>query len=324
MNARRLEELLIAWEENNLTDEERSELKELLATQPEARRRLVEAGVLQSAAKERVQTWETAPSPRLLAPPDALRKVTWLSWRPFTAAAAGLALGFFCASVAWAYVAPRVPSLIEKTVSPVNGDFEGAELPVADGMPQRFGVWSGDSARITESEQGIQPTSGRHMLRILRSDSRLDVSKRTNPGGELMQLIDLRPFAADLASGNAVLELSASANTSVERGEQFRFGVQAYALSGTAADLGADMREVSLAALASSRKGLHLDSDPASWQTGATRLLLPPETDFVMVRVVLTQKDTRPQDHVEFGGHYIDNVQLRLTTQSAKPATRRK
>src|SRR4051794_2059909 len=103
MNARRLEELLIAWEDNSLTDEERAEVKQLLATYPEARRRLVEAGVLQSAAKARVKTWEESPAPRLLPPSDTQRKVSRLSWRPFTAAAAGLALGIFGASVGWAY-----------------------------------------------------------------------------------------------------------------------------------------------------------------------------------------------------------------------------
>ena len=63
MNKQRLEELLLAWEEDRLTTEESAELKQLLTAHPEARQRLVETGVLESVAGARSGTTKrTRPS----------------------------------------------------------------------------------------------------------------------------------------------------------------------------------------------------------------------------------------------------------------------
>lgn len=94
MNHQRLEELIIAWEENCLTEEELAEFKQFLSAEPAARQRLVEAGVLGKVAGARVREWAlTGQPPVITRPPCA----GWLRWAPF-AAAAGAAL---LAVIAW-------------------------------------------------------------------------------------------------------------------------------------------------------------------------------------------------------------------------------
>jgi anti-sigma factor RsiW len=56
MNTARFEELLLAYEDDALTPEELAEFKQLLASSPHARQRLVEAGVMQSIAASHVMS----------------------------------------------------------------------------------------------------------------------------------------------------------------------------------------------------------------------------------------------------------------------------
>jgi hypothetical protein len=112
MNAQRLEELLIAWEEDSLTPEELAELKHLLATEPQARRRLVEAGVFRGVAESEVRAWKESESARPMPSTGVNRKspgLAWLSWRPL-AAAACLALA---ALAGWFHFSRSAPVLVE-------------------------------------------------------------------------------------------------------------------------------------------------------------------------------------------------------------------
>ena len=89
MNKQRLEELLLAWEEDRLTTEESAELKQLLTAHPEARQRLVETGVLESVAGARVRAWEKFGAGAVAKPGNVIEspRLGWFRWVPFAAAA---------------------------------------------------------------------------------------------------------------------------------------------------------------------------------------------------------------------------------------------
>lgn len=246
------------------------------------------------------------------------RRFAWLSWRPLAAAAAGVVFGLFCAAVAWAYTGPRAAELIERVLPLANGDFESAEQPAADGMPSRFGVWSGDFASVVGAEQGVEPKHGQRMLRVLRSDSRLTPPGEDTRVGDMMQLVDLRPFKAEVASGNAVIELTASANmVAAKPGEKFTFRAVILAFSGRPEEMG-DYLKVWQTALACAASPLNLDDDPGTWQTTTVRMLLPANTDFVMIKVPMDQEKPSTSGHIEFAGHYVDDLRLVLNLQPAK------
>ncbi|MDR3404906.1 MAG: hypothetical protein P4L99_20545 [Chthoniobacter sp.] len=244
------------------------------------------------------------------------------SWRPLSAAAAGIVCGMFSASVMWAYAMPKLVGGKERVLPLVNGSFEGSKEPEANGTPTQFGVWSGDFSRVVGAEQGVEPRQGQRMLRMERSVSLVSPPGASNRIGDLMQLVDLRPFKEDFASGNAILEVSAScAMASEETEEKFRFSVQVYAYSGTPDELEGNPHEVIQSALASGLRGVRL-AGGRKWQKVTTRLLLPAEADFVMVKLLVSRLVPRQSGPVEFTGHYIDDVKLVLTTQAA-PGIRR-
>ena len=70
-------------------------------------------------------------------------------------------------------------------------------------------MWSGDFCRIVGAEQGIAPKQGKKMLRFLRSDNEQTETGAVTYVGEAAQVMDLRPFHAEIANGAAAVELSA-------------------------------------------------------------------------------------------------------------------
>lgn len=318
----RVEELLALSRTRELTHAERDELNRTLRDDANARRvaarwLLDDAALAEELRATQVERLFHEEAAEATATP---RRMNWWQWRPLAAAAAGLVFGLFCASVAWSYAGTRAMDVFERIVPMVNGDFEQPAAMASDGVPKKFGEWSGDFARGVTDEQQISPKSGRRMLRVLRSDSRVDPPGLESHGGDMMQLVDLRPFKPDFSSGNAVLEVSASGNMIAPRqGEGYSFAVTALAFNGEPADLSWDASENAQAALAASTKRVPLDADPATWQTPTTRLLLPPDADFVMVKLTVTLRGIHPPGHVEFAGHYVDSVRLALKTQPARP-----
>lgn len=87
----------------------------------------------------------------------------WRSWRPATAAAAGLLAGVFSASMAWAFAAAQVEPAPERIVSILDEGFEDDAFQPGRGFPTRAGEWSGDLSGRVGEEQGVAPRSGRRM-----------------------------------------------------------------------------------------------------------------------------------------------------------------
>ena len=125
----------------------------------------------------------------------APRRFTWIT-RPITAMAAGLVIGLFCASVAWAISTPKM--VTEQLFSLLNGSF--SENRLERDFPRRTGIWSGDETAIR--------------------DGRLHfIAPGSDPGDpygigiscDVFQLVDLRPLREELSDqGESLLELSAS------------------------------------------------------------------------------------------------------------------
>jgi hypothetical protein len=63
-----------------------------------------------------------------------------------------------------------------------------------------------------------------------------------------------------------------------------------------------------------------LDRDPATWQKVSNELRLPPSTEFLMVRMGMSNntklKDKRRD---RFAGHFADNVQLVIARRPEIP-----
>jgi hypothetical protein len=284
------------------------------------------ATVLKSSAEAR-QLWflyqdnecslaELKPRSQMKSPRTGL---PWLSWRPLTAAAAGIVFGMLCTSVVFGFGARSV----EKVISLLQESFESGPAPLVTGMPQEVNLWSGDYSEIVEKQEGVKPKDGTKMARVLRSDFEGKTSSKPSLQGDLMRVVDVRSFLREASGGEVVITLSALFNAApFPEAEHYDGAVTLWALGPQFP------REENLMddALAHS-VGLcrPLDRDPATWQSTSTRLLLPPGTERVLLKVSFTpvpasSKSLSPlPDHVTFAGHFVDDVRASVTIRKAAP-----
>ncbi len=234
----------------------------------------------------------------------------WLSWRPLSAAAAALVLGLFCVSVAWAYVAPS----LAKAITLLQEGFESGPAPLVVGVPTEAGRWSGDYSEIVGEQQGIQPADGGKMLRFLRGDSE-GKSIPLSHSSDVFHLVDLRPIRSEFADGGAVVQLTALFNAvSFPADESFSATLTIFALDGSVVTDGTVKVDnvLSTESLAFSRSSkVLMDRDPATWQKVRNELRLPSDTDYLMIRLGMSNDTKLPDKRRDsFVGHFADKVQL--------------
>jgi hypothetical protein len=271
-------------------------------------------------------TTETAPDDlasrvidRLHLEPSKTASPRWFAWRPLTAAAAGLVIGLFSASMVFGF---GVRSL-EKVVSLLQESFEGGPAPLVKGIPQDVNLWSGDYSEIVETYEGVKPKDGTKMARVLRSDFEGKASSKPSLQGDLMRVVDVRPFLREANGGEVVITLSALLNAAPFReAERYDGAVTLWAL-GPQFPTEDNLMDDALA----HSVGLcrPLDRDPATWQKASTRLLLPPGTEMVLLKASFrpmpasSESQSPLPDHVTFAGHFVDDVRASVTIRKAVP-----
>ena len=306
-------ELIQRYLHGEATDADVAELERLLASDPALRRKLiVETGIdsgLCEIARER------ASQPSVVTP----RRSVWLSWRPLTAAAAGLVIGLFSASVVWGYVVPRITQASSIWLPVMKGSFEKPMEPLKGGASPSLATWSGDKCAVVSAENGIEPLHQMHMLRVIGSAGK-NANGRATLSGEFIQLVDMRPFKEQFADGCADLKCSAWFNAVADTaGQDYTATFELYALCGDPSAVPADETRSWLARenIVRTMKRIVFDDDPAKWQASGVRVELPPETDFVAVTFRLAPAPpllkTVP---AAFPGHYVDFVRLALVSSA--------
>ncbi len=299
----------------------RSELNTLLRENADARstmaRLMVDEQALISRMRDESIVALLEPAPAAETP---LRTSTrWFAWRPLTAAAAGLVIGLFSASMVFGFGARSV----EKVISLLQESFESGPAPLVKGIPQDVNLWSGDYSEIVEKYEGVKPKDGTKMVRMLRSDFEGKASSMPNRQGDLSRIIDVRSFMRDANGGEFVMTLSALFNAAPFPDSQRYDGVVAlYALG----ELGSTEESLMEDALAISNGSCNsMDRDPATWQSASTRLLLPTGTEFVMLKVSFRRwpKGSGDQpslpDLMTFAGHFVDDLRASIRIRNAAP-----
>jgi hypothetical protein len=251
----------------------------------------------------------------------ALRTSTrWFAWRPLTAAAAGIMVGMFCTSVVFGFGVVRS---LERVVSLFQESFESGPAPLMTGIPQEVNLWSGDYSEIVERYDGVKPVQGMKMARVLRSDFEGKTASKPSLQGDLIRVVDVRPFLSEANGAEVVITLSALFNAApFPEAERYDGMVTLYALG----QLGSTEESLLEDALAHSRGECRsLDRDPGSWQSASTRLLLPTGTEFVMLKVSFRPgpasgaSPSPPPNYEEFAGHFLDDVRASIRIRNAAP-----
>ena len=293
----------------------RAELNMLLRDIPEARpimaRLMVDEQALISRLRDDVIVELLEPTrAQQTTPPMRSR---WLAWRPLTAVAAGILFGLFGASMVFG-VGGR---WTEKVTSLFRESFETGPAPSVTGVPQQLSQWSGDFSELVGEQQGIKPAHGTKMIRMLRADFKGKSLTKLNTYGDLMKIVDVRPFTRETNGGEVVLSASALFNAaSFPEAERYDGVVTLYAVD----EIGSTEKNLLKNSLAHTCNGLglSLDRNPTTWESATARLQLPAGTNFVILKVSVRRmpKNKEPlstlPNSITFSGHFVDDVRASI------------
>lgn len=183
-----------------------------------------------------------------------------------------------------------------------DGGFE--ELGLVTEHHQPPGFWVGDPVRGVAEDRGVLPSEGAKMARF---ESTRQKGPHADGSAELVQLVDLSPWAEEIDAGRASI-LAAACFNRVAGNEttDTKFGIALRARTFTSRR-GSEARELAVAT-----ERLLTDSDPRTWERVAVPLFLPVGTRAVELVLFASENIHNDVDRPEFDGHYVDDVSLEL------------
>jgi hypothetical protein len=232
------------------------------------------------------------------------RRSVWLSWRPLTAAAAGIVFGMFCTSVVFGFVGQR--QAVKKTPLPMmQPGFEDARMPLVKGFPPRPSLWTGDVAKVVSAEHGITPKDGHHMLR-------LETSEKGAPllFPRLYQIIALPPSTAEQRE----IEVNA-AFAAADTNSTPHYSIRVYAVHEAPEALGADWFASRDEAIAMAATGFDKTPGSMGWQSFGLRIQVPRKARSLVVFFGVKNQAKSPAKLP----HYLDAVQVSFIESSTLP-----
>lgn len=298
-------------------EDEAASLQELLKQDDNAARLYLRYTNLDLALESKASSMDA--TRELLTAPIISRSPRWTSWRPLTAAAAGIVFGMLCASVVFGYATARTIATSSRLFALVDGSFEKVTGRVASGFPSGFGKWSGDDAEIVSGNA----KDGKQALRFVQAEREPRGSNSGAGACDVFQLVDLRPLKAESEPGETTLELSAQfLDARGGPGEKVRFVARLHLFAGSPEGLGKEWPLPRKEALATgSGIAFSTGESPQTWQSVTTKVFLPQEADFAVVHLLVNIPESWPNrtTPATFGAQYADDVRLTLKTQPALP-----
>ncbi len=312
--------LFDAWRDDCLTDEQATELNQLLRESQDARKLfqaeaqfhgLLHCAVIGSVVRATSASISNSKTP--LTP----RPGTWFQKIPLAlAASVGILIGMLCSSIVFAYVVPHSG----KSTPLLEDGFETSTVSKDNNATLEFGIWRGTFSERVGEENGVYPASGSKMLRFLRTNYVAKPKRKNQHIADAYLLVDIRPYRHLFSHDGATVDVSAMVNASSFPSEdEYKCGVSIYAIDAETApksslNIGTALTQDSIA-MARGRN-TNMDRDTMSWQTLSTELRLPSNSEFLVVRLYIAQAVDSP-DEPSYPGFYADN--LRLTFKQEVP-----
>jgi hypothetical protein len=303
-------DLLHGYLDGTLPEADFARLQSLLRESAEARRTL---RCLATVGAKLHQLAAINPATlRLLATPvvpETRRAHAWFSWRPLTAAAAGLAIGSLSASMVWAYAVPMAKSTIEQAVALLSEGFEQAAAKLGAGFPRRANEWSGEITLVSGPEDGVEPAEGGHMVRLTRRPERRL--------GYARYIMDAADFPVAPPGASRRLEVSARFDSPpVEQVLRYQVRLAAFR------EAPEEVREIwnnepLLFETLLQHVGRNVEVEPGArgWHEVTASMEPPPETRSVVLSLRAGETSVaQPLAH-----QYLDDVQVRLIAREAPP-----
>lgn len=321
----RIQQLVHAWQDQSISADEMVELNKLLRESEEARicfRSESEVhGVIHAAATAFMV--DEASRPGRFASTISTRSAfaSRLSWQAILTTAAGLFMGAFFMSVAWAFASPRMIASVERLLAFANGGFEEAIGRIPASFPKKVGVWSGDKAVVVSSASLGIPRSGddsQRLLQFIEPGSDEGAVDSLAISCDVFQMVDLRQLRQQRDNEQELsLELSAHFyDRRIRHGVPVTFFCQMFLFTGSPEEMHTDWPTTLEDALASS-KSLHhtVGGSPNKSVKLTTRCLVPSQADFAVVQLA-ARPDLRP---AKLDSLYVDDVTLIMKSQPTLP-----
>ena len=301
------EQLIAAHLDGALSDNERAALNTWLKADAASLRRFTEAVMfeqqIRTAAHANAAQHAAADFDAATTQVTTL-KSSWLQWRPLMAAAAGLVIGLFSASMVFGFVVQRG---VEKRtpLAVFEPGFENAQMPLAIGFPDGAGRWSGDAAQVVAAENGVLPKEGKFMLRL--EPLSIGVPR-------IYQVLDLQSLPSGAGGESREIEVSASFATAGAEAP-VRYVIRAFGVTEAPGNLDAAWFDRRDEAVALAARGLDVMPGTKGWQTISVKIQVPREArSLVLFFAVRT-----PDKAARTSPHYLDDVRVSLLTPPPLP-----
>jgi hypothetical protein len=131
----------------------------------------------------------------------------------------------------------------------------------------------------------------------------------------------MKPYRGEFEDGGAVVQLSASFNgVEFPADEDYECSLTLYAMDAASVRAAYTRNGIKLdeTPLGVQKRRMNLDRSPATWQRLTSELRLPPETDFLIVRICI-QSSAQSAPQQTFAGHYLDDVRLVMARRKPLP-----
>jgi len=311
MSLPRLQDLIEAWRDASLSTEQAVELNAMLRESDSARelfRRESEMHGLLHAAVTASMVEVSAEHRAPFVSVRAQGTSRWYAWRPLTAAAAGIVFGMFCTSMVFGFVVQRA---VKITPVPVfDPGLEGLK-PLDKGLPHGPDEWGARSAEVVSSEKGVQPMTGKHMLRLQPSLlGKLDDKLFAHA----YQVIDLRSLPSDSASAGRKVHVSASFCKTTD-GINTRNYIRIFALNESPHSVTENFwsKEENEDIVAMAQR-FETKTVKSGWHSFSVEMPLPPTAQSLIIIFSATSPKT------EVATSYLDDVQVSLiSTENPLP-----
>jgi hypothetical protein len=315
-----VDHLILAALDDSISAAEAEHLQQLLREQPAVRQRYLHLADQHAVMAVDEQLWSDAVAPPLavIAPGRGL-------WRMTQSAAAGLLLGLFGGSVAWAIASPDLVATVTRLVMLVDGSFETPPGPLPSGFPSAPGYWSGDTVEVVSAPStnpATRPSDGSRMLRFVAARPDANQAGAIASSCDLFQVVDLRNLRARETAGELSLTIAAQVcDARTVAGEPLWFTCRLYLFPASAEPLQAAwpdvLKEAQGVAIASHTShggpGFH------DWTSLSARCLLPEHADLAVVMVSCGYQPGDRHSSPVLGQQYVDGVTLSLHQQPALP-----
>ena len=152
------------------------------------------------------------------------------------------------------------------------------------------------------TERGVLPAVGNDMIAL--SELQIDVDSQSAELMEMIQILDLRDIATNIATGEVQLNAEAMVNQSYGACQEgAEFAVSFHAFRG---------RELSLKEeIGSWESSLKCDIDPQTWESLISSVQLPAGTEFVVVSINV-RKSGNDAFVANTSSYYSDDIRLSL------------